>query len=244
MATWPPTRIVRHDGWFVGLSDGYTKRANSVYPLGDGERPLEARLRFCEDQYGRRGLPCSFKLTSASLPSDLDHTLAEEGYDLVDRSSVQTRDIGLRDWRIDRRISFTDRPHQDWIRAYQDSAGYDDPTAERLAALLRRITSPSLYAMLESDGQRCAFGIGVRQDSLLTFYTIRVNRTSRGNGFGRAIMESLLAWGQRTGAREAVLQVMKDNRAAVGLYGSLGFQEVYSYWYRRKTVSSQTRESP
>ena len=40
--------------------------------------------------------------------------------------------------------------------------------------------------------------------------------------------------GFRNGAKSAHLQVLSSNLEALSLYRSLGFQEIYLYWYRVK----------
>jgi ribosomal protein S18 acetylase RimI-like enzyme len=45
-------------------------------------------------------------------------------------------------------------------------------------------------------------------------------------------MEAMLSLGRSKGAKNAYLQVMLDNTKAYKLYQSLGFKELYQYWYR------------
>jgi ribosomal protein S18 acetylase RimI-like enzyme len=54
----------------------------------------------------------------------------------------------------------------------------------------------------------------------------------RRRGLATAVVERLLAWGERQGARAAYLQVMGVNAPARALYARLGFTEAYRYWYR------------
>lgn len=55
----------------------------------------------------------------------------------------------------------------------------------------------------------------------------------RCQGHGRRMLLSALKWAHLRGATEAWLQVMDHNEAAVRLYRSLGFENVYTYHYRR-----------
>ena len=46
-------------------------------------------------------------------------------------------------------------------------------------------------------------------------------------------MEGLHAWAAERAAERSFLQVVVENRAAIGFYEHLGYEEVYRYWYRR-----------
>ena len=56
--------------------------------------------------------------------------------------------------------------------------------------------------------------------------TIAVDPGLRGAGYGRALMEALLAEAGRRGVREVFLEVRADNPVARGLYERLGFAEI------------------
>ena len=93
MNAWPAMQTLHYDGWVLRYSDGYTKRANSVYPLYPSEINLDEKIEFCESFYHDRGLPAVFKLTEASTPANLDARLAERGYRKDSPTSVQTLDL-------------------------------------------------------------------------------------------------------------------------------------------------------
>lgn len=54
---------------------------------------------------------------------------------------------------------------------------------------------------------------------------ILVSNEERGVGLGRSLMEMAIAWGRMVGLAKLSLRVFPDNRRAVELYRSLGFQE-------------------
>ena len=56
--------------------------------------------------------------------------------------------------------------------------------------------------------------------------TIGVRSHARGQGFGAAILDTLLDWSREAGAREIFLDVRPSNEGASGLYESRGFVEI------------------
>jgi len=55
-----------------------------------------------------------------------------------------------------------------------------------------------------------------------------------GCGYGKEIVETLLAKAMEKGIKKAHLSVVNDNTVAKALYEKLGFKEIYKYWYRKK----------
>jgi GNAT superfamily N-acetyltransferase len=61
--------------------------------------------------------------------------------------------------------------------------------------------------------------------------TLKVSPGRRRRGLGLALVGALLDWGAERGATTAYLQVLADNRPAVGLYERLGFTTHHAYRY-------------
>ena len=60
---WPALTQLLYDGWIVRMTHGFTRRANSVTPLGGGgDRPLLDKIRWCENLYARSRQPTLFRL--------------------------------------------------------------------------------------------------------------------------------------------------------------------------------------
>ena len=67
---WPAMQTMLFDGWVLRSADGYTKRANSVYPLYDSKMDLDVKIGFCDSFYRDLGLPAVISKL-ASLPRGL-----------------------------------------------------------------------------------------------------------------------------------------------------------------------------
>ncbi|MFK7894858.1 MAG: GNAT family N-acetyltransferase [Myxococcota bacterium] len=89
-ASWPAATEVELDGWLLGISGRYTRRANSVSPVGDGAWPLAQRVEQVEARYSARRLPTVFKMTKASEPEGLDAFLAARDYGRHSETLVMT----------------------------------------------------------------------------------------------------------------------------------------------------------
>ncbi len=61
-----------------------------------------------------------------------------------------------------------------------------------------------------------------------------VDEACRGRGCGQKLCRTLLAEAAAHGAHTACLCVVQNNLTARHIYEKLGFQKVYTYWYRVK----------
>src|SRR4051812_34638391 len=93
LSAWPALRSVYHDGWICRLANGYTRRSNSVHPLYTGQKSLDAKAAFAESFYRGHHQRAIFKMTDASMPSDLDRYLAARRYNEEARTSVEIADL-------------------------------------------------------------------------------------------------------------------------------------------------------
>ena len=82
------------------------------------------------------------------------------------------------------------------------------------------------------DGQIIATGLGILDRDYIGLYAIHVKKEYRRQGYARQICTGLLKEGIKKGAQNAYLQVVEGNNNARALYRSLGFQQLYTYWFR------------
>lgn len=234
---WAPLQSMVYDGWVIRVSNGYTKRANAVHPLYVSQKSLEEKIVFCEALYSRHGLPTIFKLTSASQPPELDNLLVECGYDFEPEVSVQTLNLLQFDGMVAPEVQIEPEPSAQWLAAFQRMQGLSDEKKTTLTKMLANILPERAFASIALDGHVIACGLGVEQSGFVGLYDIVTDEHFRRRGYGRMIVESLLAWGKQRSAQSAYLQVMINNDPALNLYEKIGFQEVYRYWYRIKHIS-------
>src|SRR5699024_3983580 len=76
--------------WILRFSNGYTKRANAIYPLSDSGHDLEGKIKTCENLYKSKKLKPIFKITPYSRPQTLDARLEQKGYTAQGKTHMQT----------------------------------------------------------------------------------------------------------------------------------------------------------
>ncbi len=91
-ATWPAVRSVDVDGWRLGLSGGFTRRANCVLALGT-PADVDDALAVVERTYAAAGQPSVVRVCAAARPLDLDDRLERRGYEVVARTDVLVRSL-------------------------------------------------------------------------------------------------------------------------------------------------------
>ena len=235
MNAWPVMQTLHYDGWVLRCADGYTKRANSVYPLYPSEIALDEKIEFCESLYRDRNLPAVFKLTRASTPAYLDNFLESNGYRADSQTSVRLLDLKTGQPEISRDVVLASEDSDPWHEAFARMNNVSPEHRSTHVSILRAILLKKCYAAVVEDGQIIGCGLGVLQGGYLGIFDIVIDTGHREQGHGKNLMKALLAWGRDAGASTAYLQVMCDNGPALRLYEKLGFQEKYQYWYRIKT---------
>jgi GNAT superfamily N-acetyltransferase len=233
LRAWPAREEAALGGWVLRFSDGYTRRANSVNPIGPIRLDVREAIGICEKMYAARGLPPVFKLTPESVPPALDAELAGAGYVREAPTRVQTRSLGAElaaapDAALELRPELEER----WLAIF--SRWLDVPDARRLAhaSILRAIAPRRAFAILHAGSCPVAAGLAVADPPLLGLFDLVTAPEARRRGFGERLVRGLLAWGLREGCENAYLQVMDANETARRLYERLGFEDAYPYWYR------------
>lgn len=225
---WSPAQTLIHQGWVIRLDSGYTGRANSVTPQGVAIPPFDAQVDYCESLYHERGLPPIFRLTSLDDYSELEVFLGERGYAHTSDTLVMTAPCKGQSSPYSVPL-----PLDEWLPHYNAHSDKIDTGAHR--TILERIQTPHLYAALQVAGEIVAVGLGVVEADLFGLFDIVVAHPERGKGYGKGLVQSMMAWGAEQGATTAYLQVTGQNTIAQRLYRQLGFTDAYYYHYRRQS---------
>jgi len=222
------------DGWLLRFSPGKARRSRSVQALAAGVLPLQEKLALCRRWYERFRLPLLVRVTPFSQPVSLDAELAVAGFVAYDETRVMTCALPAGDGGPEPALREVD------VAAFVDAVGAlrGSPQQQVEAHRNRLLDSPlhpgSVRLVGYGDaGAPLVAGQVVIQDDLAGLYDIVTDPAHRGLGHGRSLSRYLIRRAAALGARTAYLQVDAGNAPARRIYGSLGFEDRYAYWYRR-----------
>jgi len=235
MNAWPAETIQIVDGWRMRFNHGITRRTNSVWPNAwGGLVPLAVRMQMVEDFYARRGLPARYQITPAQVPEGLDEILESQGYEIEARTHVQISPI--------EKVLDLAGPHgacriiegadEGWFRAYARAEGFDEKSYDVRWATISRTGPRHAYALLSVDGEDVAVGRAVLERGWVGIFGMSTHPDHRRRGYATTVLRTLADWGRREGAVQMYLQVESHNLGAQALYGRLGFEGFYDYYYR------------
>ncbi|PWW02461.1 acetyltransferase (GNAT) family protein [Paenibacillus cellulosilyticus] len=241
MNAWPALHTVDFEGWKVCFTCGYTKRANSVYPLHDqttGVSDWAGKIDAVERMYAEQGLPSIFKMTDEPRLSPLDHQLSASGYEKEGATAVMTCSLANVSEPAKQTVEMSLKPTDRWLARYAEMSGSSKLDMAVMQQMLARLEKPACFVILYEGNQDVACGYAVLEDGYTGLYSIVTAPAYRNQGYGEQLVLNLLKWAKLSGATEAYLAVVLDNAPAVRLYGKVGFAEAYRYWYRLKPVAT------
>jgi len=223
-----------YDGWILRYSNGYTYRGNSINPLYSSTIDLKDKIKYCEDKYFKKGLPCVYKMTE-NVDRSLDISLENQGYTIEKCADIMEckidKDIKLQGEDIKISMDITN----DWLEGFLNLNGTIEESIKSTAkTMISNIKNTVFCASVNEGGIMIACGLGVLENGKIGLYDISVMEQYRRKGFGTKICKAIINEGMKNGAESAYLQVTSLNEKAVKLYRSLGFEKVYTYWYRVK----------
>ncbi len=230
---WPSHQIQIYDNWLLRFSYFYTHRTNSVEQLGASTLPLPEKIAYCESIYRDWGTPCIFKINPFLVP-DFDRLLEKRRYEIEHITEVMTLTLPSRiDTLPDIPVVLEENISSRWIFSLFDLKNTTNEIHRRIVpSMYAAIPKRTIAAHIEDQGRYVATGLGILDRDYLGIYAIHVDPAYRRHHFAQAICQSLLAQGQKQGAKKAYLQVVQGNIPARTLYENLGFRQLYTYWFR------------
>ena len=239
-ASWPPLHTVRIGGWQAGLSEGFTRRGNSVLPVGPVDHLGEA-VDAVERLYARHGQPAVFHIGRDVAPPGLDAALADRGYVVRDPTQVLARAIETPQAGLGN-VSLRGRPDAPWLDLWwaidrgAGDAGRADPRRVIAERLLTGATAR--YASATDAAGTVAVGRAVTRGGTVGLSCLAVRPDARRRGHGQQVVLALLGDAAGRGASAAWLQVTERNTAAQELYAGLGFAPFADYRYRERATTA------
>jgi N-acetylglutamate synthase len=233
LQAWPSIKQMAYDGWVIRVTEGPSKRVNSVNVYGPSHLPLAEKVCYCEALYQREGLPLIFRLPEPLTPTALLAGLAALGYQSFDPTLVLGRKI-LEEQTSCNVLGVKQMAALDWLAVRAWMMGIPLTALGYHAAILKLILPEKALFCLFDAGLPVACGMGVVQGKLLGYFSIYTHRGYRRRGHARAMMTALTRWGRERGAAFGYLQVEGDNEPAKVMYENLGFARLYGYAYTKK----------
>lgn len=234
LAAWPTLDSFEDDGWVVRTSAGYTKRSNSVSPVRPGRTDIGEKIARCEHHFAAHRLPVLFKMTDAVRPTDLDGILQERGYGKESPTRFMTADLSARPVETSCSVRIEPSVHGPWLEAYSRFNRIAKKDRHTFRRMLTGHPRSMGFLLLTHGNRTVGCGLSILCGNTAGFFDISVDEEERRKGFGREIVQSLIAWARMKKACRGYLQVECDNEPANRMYETLGFTEEYIYWYRRK----------
>ncbi|MGW7260020.1 GNAT family N-acetyltransferase [Streptomyces sp. NPDC054834] len=262
---WRPVESERLGEWELRAAGGFTRRANSVLPLGDPGLPLDEALAAVRRWYGERGLP-AYVQTATGAEGTQELLCAE----LERRGWV--REVTAELW-IGALAPVADRAEgtgvlvartadEAWLARYQRK-GVSEVALKVLGGGSPRAWGsprsseaesggeagsgggPSVWFATvprEGGGEPLAIGRCVVDGRWAGFAAVEVDPAERRRGLATVVMAALARRALDEGASAAWLQVEADNEAARALYAGMGFSAHHAYHhYRAPDVSDARR---
>lgn len=232
--SWQPVESEPLGGWTLRAAGGFTRRANSVLPLGDPGRPLADALTYVREWYAARGLPTYVQTATGAegTQEQLCVDLEQDGW--IREVSAQLRIAALAPiGDVDADVSGVELSRTigpDWLSRYQRT-GTPGPHVLKVLE-----SGPSTwFATVAGDEGDAPAAIGrcVVDGRWAGFMAVEVDPARRRRGLATAVMTALARQALSEGASAAWLQVEADNEGAAALYDALGFATHHHYHHFR-----------
>ena len=232
---WRPVESKRLGDWELRAASGFTRRANSVLPLGDPGLPLDEALDVVRRWYGDRGLPAYIQTATGAegtqevLCAELERRgwVREVSAELWigALAPVADRDEGVG-------VVLSREADEAWLSRYQRK-GVSEVALKVLGS------GPSVwFATVPGEESPAAIGRCVVDGRWASFAAVEVDPAMRRRGLATVVMAALARRALDEGASAAWLQVEAENVGARALYAGMGFGAHHAYHHYREPAAA------
>ncbi|WP_073947264.1 GNAT family N-acetyltransferase [Streptomyces kebangsaanensis] len=236
---WPPVESERLGDWELRAAGGFTRRANSVLPLGDPGLPLDGALAAVRRWYGERGLPAYVQTATGAEGAQelLCAELERRGWVREVSAELWTGALApVADRSEGSGVVLSRTADEAWLARYRRK-GVSEVALKVLGG------GPSVWfaSVPGEGGVPAAIGRCVVDGRWASFAAVEVDPALRRRGLATTVLAALARRALDEGASAAWLQVETDNAAARALYGALGFSAHHAYHHYREPGSGSGR---
>ncbi|MGW0492481.1 GNAT family N-acetyltransferase [Streptomyces olivaceus] len=234
---WRPVESEWLGEWELRAAAGFTRRANSVLPLGDPGLPLDEALAAVRRWYGERGLP-AYVQTATGAEGTQEALCAElEGRGWVREVTAEVWTGALApvaDLAEGAGVELSRAADEAWLARYQRK-GVSEVALRVLGS------GPSVwFATVPGAGAPAAIGRCVVDGRWASFAAVEVDPAYRRRGLATTVLAALARRALEEGASAAWLQVETDNAGARALYAGMGFAAHHAYHHYREPACAVT----
>jgi ribosomal protein S18 acetylase RimI-like enzyme len=234
---WRPVESERLGDWELRAASGFTRRANSVLPLGEPGLPLDEALGAVRRWYGERGLPAYVQTATGAEGTQelLCAELEERGWVREVTAEMWVGPLApIADRAEPSGVVLSREADEAWLARYQ-RRGVSEVALRVLGG------GPSVwFATVPGATQGAApaaIGRCVVDGRWAGFAAVEVDPALRRQGLGTAVMAALARQALDEGASAAWLQVEAENAGARELYAGMGFVAHHAYHHYRAPES-------
>jgi ribosomal protein S18 acetylase RimI-like enzyme len=163
---------------------------------------------------------------------DLDDVLAVRGYQKKAETLVEALNL----YRVvipkTGAVQVWTRPEPEWFDTYIRLKELSEYEIGAFQNILDNLAVSARFVLLMDGDTAVAGGFTIREGEFAGLFGLVTDANRRNRGYGRLLVWTLLNRARMAGARTAYLQVEATNAPARHVYETIGFQEVYRYWYR------------
>ncbi|MBD0419269.1 GNAT family N-acetyltransferase [Streptomyces sp. TRM S81-3] len=234
---WRPVESERLGEWELRAASGFTRRANSVLPLGDPGLPLDEALAAVRRWYGERGLPAYIQTATGAEGTQelLCAELERRGWVREVTAELWIGALApVADLAEGTGVVLSREADEAWLARYQRK-GVSEVALRVLGS------GPSVwFASVPGEDAPAAIGRCVVDGRWASFSAVEVDPAQRRRGLATAVMAALARRALDEGASAAWLQVETDNAGARALYAGMGFAAHHAYHHYREPESAGT----
>ena len=237
----PALKTVTDQSWLWRFAQGYTGRANCLQSrdVNDVEN-MEERLLVHWRRSRDYGIKPRFRVTPLVSPEIVEFLekqgFVREGNTLVMVANLEGQEgiaiapqkaMGLSDKAICTPVS-----NAQWRSAILGLEEISDKDRSAFLRLLDKLPRTAIgLGLYDANGAPSGAAYASHVGNTGSVFALIVSPARRGQGLGRHMMNYVLNWLKSESVTRVSLQVVADNKPALGLYSSLGFSEMYKYYY-------------
>ena len=231
---WLARDTVVHKGWLVRVSEGVTKRANSVMPISYHGVDLEKDISIVYKLYKDNNLPLIFQIPDYFEPLNLIEYLRNSEFLMTDETivmsiEIEQDNISPNEDRFD--VVIEHDVDVKWYQALKRLTDIDSSKLEGFKKIISRTSNEKITCSVMKDNLPIGIVLGVIEGPYIGIFDLVVHSDYRRQGIGEFIMQMMLSYAQKNKLQTMYLQVEANNLSAIKLYKKLNFQERYRYRY-------------